>query len=759
MKPPVARQTPISELEARLASASVSPVDPVERIDALTQLAWELHNSDVPRSNALATEARELALKHEYKLGQARAVRTMAMTFRDIESLRSVFHLAEEAKRLFDEVNDGPGRAASRDFLASLHEHIGDLAGGLELALDALSIARELGDPIRQGYALSSVGGILAASGEVDAAVERLKEALQLFESAQDPRGVSTICSRLSKVFKNAGRSEEALTYAEMLRDAADPQDERSHAAALTVMADLESERGHSAEAERLYRAALDRVTRGVARSVVGAETQIALGRLLIKQGALTDAEFELNDALGRVEDESVQIVAEAAAHEALAELCECQGKLSKSIEHLRKAQALRERISQRDARNKLAQVEVRAAMEAAKKDAEIHKLRFVELHGQRSRRRVSMVEGPQLGNYQLLERLASGGMGEVWRARHRMLKREAAIKVIRRDVLASGSDEGDVLLRRFEREARATSALKSPHTVEIHDFGITEDGTFYYVMELLDGLSLHALVERYGPQPARRVAYILSQVCESLAEAHRNQLIHRDIKPSNILLCRYGLKRDFVKVLDFGLVKSTMRLGEGAADLTAAAVVGTPAFMPPEVAQPDVSFDPRSDIYALGCVGYWLLSAKLVFKAATPLQMVLAHVQTPAEPPSARTEMPIPADLERVVMTCLSKDPDDRPQSAEALSLQLDECSMGDRWSEARAAEWWNVHSPSTLVSSSELAQPVSEERLFLPMSAVRRVKGALRKWFVMAPALLILAGFGAWGLWLTIQALLASR
>jgi serine/threonine-protein kinase len=451
--------------------------------------------------------------------------------------------------------------------------------------------------------------------------------------------------------------------------------------------------------------------------------------------------------------------VAEAAAHEALAELCECQGKLSKSIEHLRKAQALRERISQRDARNKLAQVEVRAAMEAAKKDAEIHKLRFVELHGQRSRRRVSMVEGPQLGNYQLLERLASGGMGEVWRARHRMLKREAAIKVIRRDVLASGSDEGDVLLRRFEREARATSALKSPHTVEIHDFGITEDGTFYYVMELLDGLSLHALVERYGPQPARRVAYILSQVCESLAEAHRNQLIHRDIKPSNILLCRYGLKRDFVKVLDFGLVKSTMRLGEGAADLTAAAVVGTPAFMPPEVAQPDVSFDPRSDIYALGCVGYWLLSAKLVFEAATPLQMVLAHVQTPAEPPSARTEMPIPADLERVVMTCLSKDPDDRPQSAEALSLQLDECSMGDRWSEARAAEWWNVHSPSTLVSSSELAQAVSEERLFLPMSAVRRVKGALRKWFVMAPALLILAGFGAWGLWLTIQALLASR
>jgi len=171
---------PIPELEARLAATSVSPVDPVKRIDALTALAWGLRGSDASRAHALATEARELAIEHDHKLGQARAARTLAMTLRDPEGLRTILDLGEEARRLFDEVNDGPGRAASRDFLASIHEYTGDLAGGLALALDALSIAREIDDPIRQGYALSNVGGILAASGEGDAAVERLNEALQL---------------------------------------------------------------------------------------------------------------------------------------------------------------------------------------------------------------------------------------------------------------------------------------------------------------------------------------------------------------------------------------------------------------------------------------------------------------------------------------------------------------------------------------------------------------------------------------------------
>jgi signal transduction histidine kinase len=400
--------TSIAELEARLASASTSPVVPVERIDALTQLAWALRTSDVSRSNALATEARDLAIEHAYKLGQARAARTMAMTMNGVDDLRSIFPLAEEAKRLFDELNDGPGRAASRDFLASLHEFIGDLAGGMELALSALSIAREIDDPIRQGYALSSVGGILARSGEIDPAIDRLKEALQIFEDAESRNGVATICSRLCKVLKSAGRHDEALGYAQVCRDAAAvAQNEFLDFSALTVMAAIEDERGDAAEAERLYREALGTLTTQPARDVIGTEAQVALGRLLLAQGALADAEIELIDALNRTGSDPILIVNAAAAHEALAELRERQDKLPIANEHLRKAQVLRERISQQDARNNLVQVEVRAAMETAKKDAEIHKLRFVELHRMQSK----LVEAEKMA---LLGKLAAGTAHEL---------------------------------------------------------------------------------------------------------------------------------------------------------------------------------------------------------------------------------------------------------------------------------------------------------------------------------------------------------
>jgi len=708
------------------------------------KLAWGVRRHDVPRGNALATEARDLAREHGYKLGQARALRTMAMTIRDSASLPTMFGFAEEAMRLFDEVHDTEGRAASRDFLSSLHEYVGDLTGGLELALDALSIARELGDPVRQGYALSSVGGILARSGEVDASVERLKEALKLFESADDAQGIGTICWRLSKVLNGDGRSEEALFYAKMARDSADvTQDVMANAVGLTVMADIEDNQSHFDEAERLYRAALDVLAPlKTARNVIGADMQISLAKLLIKRDALPEAEAELRDALSRIEGDSVSFVAEASAREALAELYERQERLSESIEQLRKAKELRDQVSKREAKNKLAQVETRAAMEAARREAELQKLRFAELHGQRSG---AVDSQTQFGNYQLLERMAAGGMGEVWRARHRMLERDAAIKVIRRDVLASGTD-GDALLRRFEREARATSALKSPHTVQVHDFGITEDGTFYYAMELLDGIGLDQLVDRYGPQPAARVVYILSQVCESLSEAHDSQLIHRDIKPANILLCRYGLKRDFAKVLDFGLVKSTSELETRDIEVTGRVVVGTPAFMPPESARESASLDARSDIYALGCVGYWLLSGKLVFEANSPLQMVMAHLQTPAEPPSTRTEVAIPPDLERVVMSCLSKDPGDRPQTAEALSKLLAECSLGAPWSETKGAAWWKSHKPQTLMSAIE---PTSGGDVHTLPSAPPPVPETPSGWHIGLTALIV-AGMMAGALWL---------
>jgi len=350
------------------------------------------------------------------------------------------------------------------------------------------------------------------------------------------------------------------------------------------------------------------------------------------------------------------------------------------------------------------------------------------------------MEEEAQFGNYELLEGIARGGMGEVWRARHRMLKREAAIKVIRGDMLATGTQEGDSqLLRRFEREAQATSALKSPHTVEIYDFGTTESGTFYYAMELLDGLSLKALVERYGPLPPERVVYILEQVCESLAEAHENGLIHRDIKPANINVCRYGLKRDFVKVLDFGLVKGAAGQDEDGTLTASTAIAGSPAFMPPEVAQPGSPRDARSDIYALGCVAYWLLTGTLVFEAESPLQMIMAHAQETPLPPSQRAEEPIPEALDEVVLACLAKDPAARPQTAEELRQRLEACTFEHPWTEARAVEWWKLHVPSAALTSSD---PTMRRRR---LAAWVREKPARRSTLLVVLVLLVLGGLSA--------------
>jgi len=296
-----------------------------------------------------------------------------------------------------------------------------------------------------------------------------------------------------------------------------------------------------------------------------------------------------------------------------------------------------------------------------------------------------------ELGSYQLVERLGRGGMGEVWRAQHRMLARSAAIKLIRPEKLEG--DDAVALRKRFEREARATAALHSPHTVALYDFGVSEDGSFYYVMELLDGIDLEAMVERFGRQPAARVVQILRQACDSLAEAHAAGLTHRDIKPGNILCCRLGCNYDFVKVLDFGLVKST---GTKESKLTLeGTAAGTPSYMAPEMALGKAEVDARADLYALGCVGYWLLAGRLVFEADSVMAMAVAHVQTTPVAPSQRDGIEAPPELERVILRCLEKNPDRRPQSARELAALLDAVPLPDRWSGRDAEQWWRQHMP----------------------------------------------------------------
>jgi eukaryotic-like serine/threonine-protein kinase len=297
-----------------------------------------------------------------------------------------------------------------------------------------------------------------------------------------------------------------------------------------------------------------------------------------------------------------------------------------------------------------------------------------------------------EMGSYRLGELLGRGGMGEVYRATHRMLARPAAIKLIRPETLAA-ADGGmaQLAVTRFRREAEAAAKLRSPHTVELYDFGVTEDRTLYLVMELLDGMDLESLVRQEGPLPAARVIHILRQVCESLAEAHAGGLIHRDIKPANIHMGRLGLQHDFVKVLDFGLVKQVADGGAEHSQGTATGLTpGTPAYMAPEMSLGE-TVDGRADLYALGCVAYYLLTGKVVFEAETSLQMVAKHLQVTPIPPSRRAEIEVPPALELLVLACLAKAPADRPASAGELDRLLAEVAI-EPWGEEEARRWWTV-------------------------------------------------------------------
>ena len=301
-----------------------------------------------------------------------------------------------------------------------------------------------------------------------------------------------------------------------------------------------------------------------------------------------------------------------------------------------------------------------------------------------------SLDEGISLGSYRLVERIGAGGMGEVWLARHRLLARPAAVKLIR-----AGTGLGrDMLVQRFQREARVTANLRSPHTVQLYDYGISDAGDFYYVMELLGGMDLQKMVERFGPLPPERVIMLLQQACLSLSEAHEAELVHRDIKPANLFVTSLGPEHDFVKVLDFGMVGTVV--GEEVMRLTAQGFAhGTPAFMAPELALGEAEIDGRADLYALGCSAYWLLTARLVFDAKNPTSMLLQQVQSKPTPPSRVSELDIPPALEDTIMRCLEKSPERRPASALGLYEELGHIRCAAPWTQERARTWWRMHAP----------------------------------------------------------------
>lgn len=308
---------------------------------------------------------------------------------------------------------------------------------------------------------------------------------------------------------------------------------------------------------------------------------------------------------------------------------------------------------------------------------------------------REAAIEAKQLGQYQLEEKLGEGAMGVVYRGRHAMLRRPTAVKLLNADKV---SDES---VKRFEREVQVTSHLNHPNTVAIYDYGHTPEGVFYYAMEYLDGVDLQALVNAYGPQPPGRVIYILKQVCGSLYEAHRSGLVHRDIKPANLMINRRGGEGDVVKVLDFGLVKAR----EETQDATMA---GTPLYMSPEAITLPGSVDACSDLYAVGAVGYYLLTGRPVFEAEKLVDLCEMHTSQEPTTPSERLGRPVPEDLENVILACLEKSRSRRPQTARELANRLRACEAASEWTADKADNWWNSHErgAKTSVGASTTSQ-----------------------------------------------------
>ncbi|MEO8842922.1 MAG: serine/threonine protein kinase [Kofleriaceae bacterium] len=339
-----------------------------------------------------------------------------------------------------------------------------------------------------------------------------------------------------------------------------------------------------------------------------------------------------------------------------------------------------------------------------------------------RSAARSAEARARELGSYRLVARLGAGGMGEVWRAEHRLLAREAAIKLIRAEVLQS-PDGIEEVRERFRREAQVLASMKSRHTIDIFDYGVTEAGVFYYVMELLDGLDLESLVVRYGPQPAARVIQLLSQACASLAEAHDANLLHRDIKPPNLFACRAADEVDICKLLDFGIVqrfdeapaspplrplRSSKPIIETPKLTQVGAMLGTPGFMAPEQIL-GMQLDGRADLYALGCVAFWMLTGQEVFARAAEQKLLHKHIYDPAPSLSAAMTTWCPPELEALITSCLEKDPAGRPTSARVLgtALRRIEIPAEYAWTPQRAFAWWRDYRapvPAPNVPSGEV-------------------------------------------------------
>ncbi len=318
-------------------------------------------------------------------------------------------------------------------------------------------------------------------------------------------------------------------------------------------------------------------------------------------------------------------------------------------------------------------------------------------IHGART----SAFQARRLAQYRLIDLIGEGGMGRVYKAEHLLLKRSCAIKLIQPDKNADAR-----ALRRFEREVRATAQLTHPHTVQVYDYGQTNEGIFFFAMELLPGMNLGELIKKTGPLPPDRSVHFLIQVSDALREAHEVGLIHRDIKPGNIFISERGGIRDYTKLLDFGVVRE-VKVAPSLSQ-TAMMIAGTPSFMAPEQATHPEQTDARSDIYSLGMVGYYMLTGELPFKGKNPIQIMMAQVNQTPTPPSA-IQTGIPADVEAIILKCLEKNPENRIPSAAQLRDDLLVCKCSRDWTATLASQWWKEQQPTTSTAAESADTKIS--------------------------------------------------
>lgn len=655
------------------------PGDSIEKVDVLNQLSETILFAGEPGSVfEIFDEAIAMARRLGYTRGEAYALFYLGTANWLVSKLELALATLLEADANFRGIDDASGRAKVRLIVGSVYRSLGDLHQAFLEGQEAVDDFVASGDIVWEARARISLAHTLLELGDFESVRKNCERILELREASDEQWIVGRALAGIGAALDAAGNQREALGYhlrALKIFEAAGHR--MGEARALHELGRSYEHLGDRRRAMEFYSQGL-RLREEIDQREAQCTSLIALGNLVLAD--------DTERALGYLR-RALEVAEHAGAkpriyqaHLALSRVHKARGELAEALEHHQAYHDVHAEVTRFTSGMRMKNL--RTIFEAERKAREEEIARLKE----------SLEEGTSLGSYRLIERLGAGGMGEVWRGEHRLLARPAAVKVIRAP--ASATPEYERLVQRFRREAEVTASLRSPHTVQLFDFGVSDGGTFHYVMELLDGMDTRQIVERFGPIAPERVIYLLRQACRSLAEAHDNGLVHRDIKPANLFASILGGEYDFLKVLDFGMVK--IGIDDGDMQLTVAgSLVATPAFVAPEWVTGDGPSDGRSDLYSLGCTAFWMLTGIPVFQAKTPTAMLMAHVTTVPPLVSRLSEHPIPEPLEKLIAQCLAKHPDARPASALELWERLGEIECSDDWDMHRARDWWMRNAP----------------------------------------------------------------